>query len=170
MRLKNLLLGGTLLFFATLASAQNGDNSKVLKGKLDLKALTSDSAYAWFYTGVNKYQPNDNMLNYIKSNRDKFNVVALIGTWDEQSRILFPQLYKVMVLAGSPETQMLIFGADQKLDTGAPTEYKLKKVPTFIILKEGKELGRISGSVDESIEADIAKILLKADKKEKGDD
>ena len=170
MRLKTLLLGGTLLFFATLASAQNGGSSKVLKGKLDLKALTSDSAYAWFYTGVNKYQPNDNMVNYIKSNRDKFNVVALIGTWDEQSRILFPQLYKVMVLAGSPETQMLIFGADEKLDTGAPTEYKLKKVPTFIVLKEGKELGRITGSVDESIEADIAKILLKADKKEKGDD
>jgi hypothetical protein len=110
------------------------------------------------------------MLNYIKSNREKFNVVALIGTWDEQSRLLFPQLYKVMVLAGSPETQMLIFGADQKLDTGAPVEYKLKKVPTFIILKEGKELGRITGNVDESIEADIAKILLKADKKEKGDD
>jgi hypothetical protein len=170
MRLKTLLLGGTLLFFASFVSAQNGGSSKVLKGKLDLKALTSDSAYAWFYTGVNKYQPNDNMLNYIKSNRDKFNVVALIGTWDEQSRILFPQLYKVMVLAGSPETQMLIFGADQKLDTGAPTEYKLKKVPTFIILKEGKELGRITGSVEESIEADIAKILLKADKKAKGDD
>lgn len=170
MRLKTLLLGGTLLFFATLAWAQNGGNAKVLKGKLDLKALTSDSAYAWFYTGVNKYQPNDNMVNYIKANRDKFNVVALIGTWDEQSRILFPQLYKVMVLAGSPETQMLIFGADEKLDTGAPTEYKLKKVPTFIILKEGKELGRITGNVDESIEADIAKILLKSDKKDKGDD
>lgn len=170
MRLKTLLLGGTLLFFVSLACAQNGGSSKVLKGKLDLKALTSDTTYAWFYTGVNKYQPNDNMLNYIKSNREKFNVVALIGTWDEQSRILFPQLYKVMVLAGSPETQMLIFGADQKLDTGAPVEYKLKRVPTFIILKEGKELGRITGSVDESIEADIAKILLKADKKEKGDD
>ena len=170
MRLKTLLLGGTLLFFVTLAWAQNGGSSKVLKGKLDLKTLTSDTAYAWFYTGVNTYPPYENMLNYIKSNREKFNVVALIGTWDEQSRILFPQLYKVMVLAGSPETQMLIFGADQKLDTGAPTEYKLRKVPTFIILKEGKELGRITGSVEESVEADIAKILLKADKKEKGDD
>jgi hypothetical protein len=171
MRLKTLLLGGTLLFFVSLAWAQNGGSGgKVLKGKLDLKTLTSDTAYAWFYTGVNKYQPNDNMLNYIKSNREKFNVVALIGTWDEQSRVLFPQLYKVMVLAGSPETQMLIFGADEKLDTGAPVEYKLKRVPTFIILKEGKELGRISGNVEESIEADIAKILLKADKKAKGDD
>ena len=52
MRLKSLLLGGLFLFAATLAQAQNG--GKVLKGKLDLKALTSDSAYAWFYTGVNK--------------------------------------------------------------------------------------------------------------------
>ncbi len=168
MRLKTLLLGGTLLFFAALTSkAQNGH---VLKGKLDLKALTSDTAYAWFYTGVNKYQPNDNMLNYIKSNRDKFNIVAVIGTWDAQSRELFPRLYKVMVLAGSPETQMTIFGADEKLDTGAPQDYKIKKVPTFIVMKEGKEIGRITHSVDESVEADLAKILLKSDKKDKGDD
>jgi hypothetical protein len=165
MRLKTLLLGGLFLFAAAFAQAQNG--GKVLKGKLDLKALTSDSAYAWFYTGVNKYQPNESMLNYIKANRDKFNVVALIGTWDAQSRDLFPKLYKVMVLAGSPETQMLIFGADEKLDTGAPQEYKLKKVPTFIIQKEGKEIGRISGDVNESVEAEISRILLKNDNSDK---
>ncbi|KAA2244664.1 thioredoxin family protein [Chitinophaga agrisoli] len=167
MRLKTLLLGGTLLFFAALSS--QAQTAHVLKGKLDLKALTSDTAYAWFYTGVNKYQPNDNMLNYIKSNRDKFNIVAIIGTWDAQSRELFPRLYKVMVLAGSPETQMLIFGADEKLDSGAPQDYKIKKVPTFIVMKEGKEIGRITHSVDESVEADLAKILLKSDKKDKGD-
>ncbi|GAA0528663.1 thioredoxin family protein [Chitinophaga japonensis] len=166
MQLKTLLLGAALMFGCTTwALAQNGSSAKVLKGKLDLKTLTSDPGFSWFYTGVNKYQPNDNMLNYIKTNRDKFNVVALVGTWDEQSRLLFPQLYKVMVLAGSPETQMLIFGADEKLDTGSPLEYKLKKVPTFIVLKEGKEIGRITGNVDESVEADIAKILLKSNKK-----
>ncbi|HEU4551437.1 MAG TPA: hypothetical protein VFS25_01320 [Chitinophaga sp.] len=164
MRLKTILLGGLFLFAANLGWAQSG--GKVLKGRLDLKALTSDTAYAWFYTGVNKYEPNESMLNYIKSNRDKFNVVAIIGTWDAKSRDLFPKLYKIMVLAGSPETQMLIFGADEKLDTGAPQEYKLKRVPTFIIQKEGKEIGRISGDVNESVEADLSRILLKSDKKE----
>ena len=168
MRLKTLFLGGTLLLFAALAHAQS--NGKVLKGKLDLKTLTSDTAFSWFYTGVNKYQPNDNMLNYIKANRERFSLIAVIGTWDAQSRELFPQLYKVMVLAGAPETQMLILGADEHGDTGTPHDYKIKKMPTFIVMKDGKEIGRIAQAVNESVEADLAKILLKSDKKDKGDD
>lgn len=177
MRLKTILLGGGLLF-STLAWAQNSDNTtaangKVLKGKIDMKTLANDSAFAWFYTGVNKYQPNDNMVNYIKANRDKFNVVAVIGTWNEQSRQLLPKLYKVMIMAGSPEEQVLIFGADEKLDAGAPQDYKVKKVPTFIMFTEGKEIGRITGDVSESVESELSRILLKAnrkDKPEKGDE
>jgi hypothetical protein len=169
MRLKSILLGGGLLF-STLAWAQSNsaaDDGKVLKGKIEMKTLISDSAYAWFYTGVNKYQPNDNMVNYLKANRDKFNVVALIGTWNEQSRQLLPKLYKVMIMAGAPEQQVLIFGADEKLDTGAPQDYKLKRLPTFIVMREGKELGRITGEVSESVESDLARILLKANQKDK---
>ncbi|ASZ10047.1 thioredoxin family protein [Chitinophaga pendula] len=164
MRLKTLLLGGGLLF-SSFAWAQDG--AKELKGKIELKTLMSDNAYAWFYTGVNKYQPNDAMVNYIKSNRTGFNIVAVVNTTDESSRKLLPQLYKVMILAGNPEQQVLLFGADNKLDTGAPIDYKIKKVPTFIVMKDGKEQGRISGDVTETVESDLARILLKMNKKDK---
>lgn len=164
MRLKTLLLGGGLLF-SSFAWAQDG--AKELKGKIEMKTLMSDNAYAWFYTGVNKYQPNDAMVNYIKSNRTGFNIVAVVNTTDESSRKLLPQLYKVMILAGNPEQQVLLFGADNKLETGAPVDYKIKKVPTFIIMKDGKEQGRIAGDVSETVESDLARILLKMNKKDK---
>lgn len=165
MRLKTLLLGGGLLF-STMAWAQNG-NDKVMKGKIEMKALMQDQSTDWFYKGVNNYQPNDNMLNYIKANRTNYNLVVVMGTWDETSRKVVPELYKVMITAGSPEDQVLMFGADQKMQTDAPTDYKVKKLPTVIVFRDGSEVGRIVGTPKESIEGDLSRILLNSSKKEK---
>lgn len=171
MRLKSLLLVGSILLstltFAQTTSSKASNGKKVLKGKIEMKTLMNDSDFAWFYTGVNNYQPNDNMLNYIKDNRGTFNVVAVAGTWDDQSRRLLPALYKIMILAGSPDEQVTTYGVDEKLDGSTPQDYKAKKLPTFIFFRDGKEIGRISGDVGESLESDIAKILLKANRKDK---
>ncbi|MBW8685811.1 thioredoxin family protein [Chitinophaga rhizophila] len=170
MRLRSLLLVGSLLLstltFAQTTASKASNGKKVLKGKIDMQTLMNDSAFAWFYTGVNNYQPNDNMLNYIKNNRGRFNVVAVVGTWEDQSRLRLPELYKIMILGGSPDEQVVTYGVDEKLQTSTPQDYKVKKLPTFILLREGKEIGRISGDVGESLESDMAKILLKANKKE----
>ncbi|NSL89094.1 thioredoxin family protein [Chitinophaga solisilvae] len=166
MRLKTLLLGGSLLFSA-MAWAQNG-NDKVLKGKIEMKTLMQDESTAWFYKGVNNYQPNDRMLNYLKANRSNFNLVVVMGTWDETSRKVVPELYKVMITAGSPDEQVLLFGADEKMQTDSPTDYKVKKVPTVIVFREGKEVGRIVGEPKESIEGDLSRIILNTSKKENG--
>jgi hypothetical protein len=163
MRLKTLLLGGALLF-SSLAWAQD---ETALKGKIDMKTLMNDSTTTWFYKGVNSYQPNDNMLNYIKTNRSNFNVVVVMGTWDKTSQEVVPALYKVMITGGSPDEQVVMYAADRKMETGAPVDYKVKKLPTIIVFKEGKEEGRIVGEPKESVEGDLSRILLNNSKKEK---
>jgi hypothetical protein len=40
------------------------------------------------------------------------------------------------------------------------TAYDIERVPTFIIYKEGKEIGRIIETPVQSLEADLQKILL----------
>jgi len=167
MRLKTLLLGGALLL-TSLSWAQTSKTDKVIKGRIEMKTFMNDQDLAWFYHGVNAYTPNDKMVDYIKSNRGKYNIIALIGTWDETSRQLLPKLYKTMILASSEE-QIMMWGADEKLQTDAPTDYKLKKVPTFIIMKDGKEEGRLVGDSKETIESEVARLLLKMNRKEKGE-
>lgn len=164
MRLKTLLLSGGLLF-SSLAWAQS---ETVLKGKIDMKTLMNDTSTTWFYKGVNNYQPNDNMLNYIKTNRANFNMVVVMGTWDKTSREVIPALYKVMITGGSPDEQIIMFAADHHLQSDAPVDYKVKKLPTIIVFKEGKEEGRIVGTPKESVEADLSRILLGSSKKEGG--
>ncbi|QHS61398.1 thioredoxin family protein [Chitinophaga agri] len=171
MRLKSLLLVGSLLLstltFAQTTASRASNGKKVLKGKIDMQTLMNDSAFAWFYTGVNGYQPNDNMVNYIKANREKLNIVAVAGTWDQSSQALLPKLYKIMIVGGSPDEQVVTYGVDEKMNSGSPQDYKVKQLPTFILFREGKEIGRISGDVTESLESDMAKILLKANRKDK---
>lgn len=171
MRLKSLLLGACLLL-ATLTYAQDASRAangrKILTGRIEMKTLMNDSSFAWFYSGVNNYQPNDNMVNYIKDNRGKFTVVAVVGTWEDQSRILLPELYKVMILAGSPDEQISTYGVDEKLQGAkVPQDVKTKKLPAFVVMRDGKEIGRITGAPDDSLEGELAKVLLKANRKDK---
>lgn len=161
MRLQTVLLGcGLLLSSMTMAQSQ-------LKGKIQMKQLTSDSAFAWFYTGVNRYDANTNMVNYIKTNKDKVQLVALVNTTDEASKKLLPAFYKVMILASVPEESIHLYGADNSGNTGDSVAdgYKVKKLPVILVMRDGKEEGRISGSPKQTVEDDLAQIIMKMNNK-----
>lgn len=166
MRLHTVLLGcGLLLSSVTMAQSVNG--TRQLKGKLEMKQLTSDSAFAWFYTGVNRYDANANMVNYIKTNKDKIQLVALVNTTDDASKKLLPAFYKVMILASVPEESIHLYGADNSGNTGNAVAdgYKVKRVPVILVMRDGKEEGRISGSPRQTVEDDLAQIIMKMNNK-----
>lgn len=151
---------------STVAVGQNGP--KQVKGKLELKQLSNDSAFAWFYTGVNKYDANANMVNYIKTNKDKVKLVALVNTTDEASRKLLPAFYKVMILASVPEENIQMYGVDGS-GNGAEENFKVKKVPAILVMQNGKEEGRITGDLKEPVEQELAQILMKMNAKKKAE-
>jgi hypothetical protein len=148
--------------------AQNGNGAKQLKGKIQMKQLISDSAFAWFYTGVNKYQVNENMVNYIKTNKDKIQLVALVNTTDPASKELLPKFYKVMILSSVPEESIHLYGFDESGSSGDAVAdgYKAKRLPVIMVMRDGKEEGRISGTPKETVEQDLAQIIMKMNKKE----
>lgn len=171
MRLKTILAGcGLLLSSVVMAQTDAGkaaDGSKIMKGKVDLKTMTNDADLAWFYYGINKYQPNTNHIDYIKANNTKFKFVAIASTWDASSKKLLPEFYKVMILASVPEENILAYAADQSQQTGTDADrtYKFKKAPTFLLLKDGKEIGRIAAESNEPLETAFANLILKANDK-----
>lgn len=164
MRLHTILLGcGLLLASATMA--QNG--AKQVTGKIEMKQLMSDSAFKWFYTGVNRYKANETMVNYIKSNKDKIQLVALVNTADANSQELASHLYKVAILSSVPEESIHLYGCDNGGRSGdnVADGYKVKKVPSILLMRDGKEEGRISGAPKETLEADLAQIIMKMNAK-----
>lgn len=142
---------------ATYDSAGN----KILIGRINEGMLANDTAFRWFYQGVNRYQPNAEWLKYISYYRDSFNVVAFVGTWCPDTKNLLPEFYRVMIGSSYPISTMTVYGLDEQLHgTGGEAKlFHVKKVPTFIFLHNGQEIGRIGDHVQRSMEADIVSIL-----------
>jgi thiol-disulfide isomerase/thioredoxin len=87
--------------------------------------------------------------------------VVFIGTWCDDSHYLLPKLTKVLQLAGYPLTGVTMYGTDRdkKTKNGEQAQYGITLVPTIILLKNGKEAGRITESALKSVEEDLAKMV-----------
>lgn len=135
--------------------------NKVLMGPINEQLLANDSAFRWFFTGVNSYNPDNAWVRYISFYRDSFDVVAFVGTWCEDSKRLLPQFYRVMMAASYPMSRIKLYGLDHALKGkgGAERTYDVNKVPSFILLHNGKEIGRITDHLQRSMEADMVSLL-----------
>lgn len=170
--IKRLIL--TTLFAAVLFVSVNAQTpyktsvdsagNKMLVGRINEKMLANDSSFRWFYYGVNNYKPDPAWVKYISFYRDSFDVVIFAGTWCNDSKRLLPQFYRVMMASSYPLSHIKLYGVDHELRAlgEESSQYKVSKTPTFIFLRDGKEIGRITDKVQRGMDADIVSILQSA--------
>ena len=142
---------------------QNG--LKTLKGILSIDLLKNDSAFAWMRNDISWYKPNAIAVTNLKAVKDTVQLMVFVGTWCEDSQIVFPQLLKLCTEAGLDYKRITIIGVDRKKTTlGSLCEaLGVTKAPTIVVMKAGKEIGRVeefgsSGMYDK----DLGEVLLKA--------
>jgi thiol-disulfide isomerase/thioredoxin len=142
---------------------QNG--LKTLKGILSLDVLKNDSAFTWMKNDISWYKPNATAVTNLKAVKDTVQLLVFVGTWCEDSHIVFPQLLKLCTEAGFDFKRITIIGIDRKKTTlGSLCEaLGVTKAPTIMVMKGGKEIGRVeefgsSGMYDK----DLGVVLLNA--------
>jgi hypothetical protein len=83
------------------------------------------------------------------------------GTWCEKSQQLLPQFYKVMDLAGISKQRITLcfLDRDKRSPQGIENSYSINNTPVFIILQKGIEIGRITETINQSIEVAIADLI-----------
>ncbi len=113
-----------------------------------------DSQYA-------DYKPDEEIVNDIKSKVKDLEVAIIMGTWCIDSKVQVPHFYKILDEAGVAGNQItLICVNEQKQATdGSIDQLHVDRVPTFIIKKEGKELGRIVEFPNDTLERGLLAIL-----------
>lgn len=143
------------------------DLQEMIVGKFTKEDLQEGSYATWFNAGYENYNPGDEEIETIKNNISQYEIVGFIGTWCPDSRREIPKFFKILDEAGYDLSKVTMVGVNRGKSTPENLEegYDMKRVPTFIFLKDGKEVNRYVEYAGESIEADIAKIVSGEDYK-----
>ncbi|HEV7333954.1 MAG TPA: thioredoxin family protein [Flavisolibacter sp.] len=174
--MKKLLFLSIALVTATIAFAQSSleisrDNenfSKVLKGIFTQKELATDTAFSWYSQAKKSFTPNAEVVKQYAAGKDGLSFLVFGGTWCDDTKHLMPNFLLTADAAGVPANHITLIGVDRaKKSLFNLTEtFNVSLVPTIIVLKEGKEIGRVVeyGRIGMP-EKEVAEIITKAGKK-----
>ena len=87
---------------------------------------------------------------------------VVIGTWCPDCRRHLTAFFRLIELADNPVISVEYFGVsrDKLQPEDIVRDNRIERVPTFIVLEEGHEIGRIIEHPRTTIEADLADILF----------
>ena len=114
---------------------------------------------------ISWYKPNATCVANLTPVKDTIQLLVFIGTWCEDSHIVLPQLLKLLDQVNFSSKRITIIGVDRQKQTLGFLSKALAvtKAPTIVVLKSGKEIGRVEefgkyGAYD----MELAEVLLKA--------
>jgi hypothetical protein len=131
----------------------------ILEGRLSQKVLAS--RYAWFEEGKQKYVPDESTVKALLPYCRQLRFVVVMGTWCSDSRTHVPPFFKLMEALQIPEKHIELIGVDRNKQSSKAdlSPLHISYVPTFVVLYEGKEVGRIVENPEVSLEHDLLQIL-----------
>ena len=138
---------------------------KTLKGILSRELLLNDADFAWMKNDISWYKPNADCVTNLTAVKDTIQLLVFVGTWCEDSQIVFPQLLKMLDQVGFDMKRLTVIGIDRKKTTlGSLTQaLGVTKAPTIMVLKGGKEIGRVEEFGKYGIyDKELAEVLVNA--------
>ena len=147
--MKNIFLALAFLLTTSIGFSQtevttDADGTKVLKGFITKKDLATE-AYPWFAENAKGYTPEASALASLKAAKDSIHILTFGGTWCGDTKSLFPKFFALTDAAGFSADRITILGVDRSKKTvhQLAEAFNVTRVPTFIVLKDGKEIGRV---------------------------
>lgn len=144
--------------------SKDDNGNKVLKGFITKQELATDSSFTWFSENQKDYTPDQNALQLLRTNRDSINIIAFGGTWCGDTKYILPKFFVLADAAGLSQDHITLLGVDHSKKTiqHMSEVFGITNVPTIIVMKNGKELGRVVEYGHTGIfDKDLAEILAK---------
>ena len=163
-----------LAFSSTITAQKINQEIKIenqqpfLVGQIDINGLTSNSYQNWYHSNYKSYVVDNKVTSSIKSELAQHKILVFMGTWCGDSKREVPRFIKILEAAEFPMENLKIVAVDKRKEhykkspTGEEWGLSIKRVPTFIFYKNGKEMNRIIESPITSLETDIKTIITKS--------
>ncbi len=160
-----------LLFVPILLSAQDinkmiieEDSGKPMVIGLCDRTVFADTNFAWWFDSeYNNYEIKTEELDTIKNKLDGVKIKIILGTWCSDSRREVPRFLRILdeLKYDQINLTMVCVNRDKKTDGTEIDNLNIELVPTFIIYRREKEIGRIEESPKTTLESDLKNILKK---------
>lgn len=142
-------------------------DGKMLLGHQLKDQFVKEPYSEWYTKEFNEYALDQKAVAELKKNKiNSYDLIVFMGTWCEDSHRDFPRLMKILEELKYPDGRLTIIAVNRKKEspTGDESKYNVHKVPTIIVEKYGKEIGRIIEMPTTGyIERDLVEILKKDD-------
>lgn len=124
---------------------KDNDGSKMLKGLISRDIIENDTSFSWYANGQKFYKPNENAIYGLKKNADSLQLVVFMGTWCEDSHFVIPKFFSLTDAAGFSNDRISLIAVDRNKKTLShlAEAWNVVNVPTIIVMKKGKEIGRV---------------------------
>lgn len=166
---------GTCLLARAASSAPPSDHAQIqpsatgsgpmLIGVITRADLERTPFSEWFQNRYASYTPAAPLLDEMRTRIADVSVEAYFGTWCGDSKRQVPRLLRVLKDAGFDESRLSLYGLSDRLmefkqAPGRPeAKRRVHRTPTFVLVRDGREIGRIVETPKVTLESDILGIL-----------
>lgn len=121
------------------------DSSKMLRGIVTKDQILNDTAFHWYYDNIKYFKPDTNAIKVLQFQKDSINIIVFGGTWCHDTQNLLPKYLSLLEAAQFPEDHLTLIMVDRMKTTinNLQKPFHITNVPTCIVMKNGKEIGRI---------------------------
>lgn len=140
----------------TLAGDINSDDSTT--------ALWAKEFMEDFETNFRQYKPRIQTIEKLKKYKDSIEVKVIGGNWCSDTRREVPRFCKVLYYTGVPVEKLSYYKVDRKkkaINKDFASEYTFENVPTIVVYKSGREVGKIVEYPQKTLEEDLLRMLKK---------
>ena len=121
------------------------NNVTILNGIIQKKDITTNAAFTSWYSGNQTgYKIDTSITNAMANAKNKVQYVVFGGTWCEDTQFILPKFFKLQEMSGLSENNISLYAVDRSKKTlgNIADAFKITNVPTIIVMKDGKEVGR----------------------------
>lgn len=132
-------------------------NKEILYGYCDRAAIEKGEFGKVFDEYYQIYEPDKSVLDQLKLKKEGVEILIILGTWCSDSQEQVPKFFKILdkINFNRKHVQMICVSRDKEAGLIETVNYNIQKVPTFIVYRKGREIGRIIETPYITLEKDL---------------
>ena len=123
---------------------KNG-NEVILNGIITKYILMNDPLFSWYPNSQQNFEGDKATIDAMAANKGKIKYIVFGGTWCSDTQFILPKFFRMQEQAGVADADISFFAMDRSKKTigHIGDALGITNVPTIIVMKDGKEIGRI---------------------------